>query len=71
MKNNIKYCLVEFFAKLGIMCVMALTLGIICAFIEVIFKIDTTVFVYFTMGYLSHAIYSWRWFICQEGKRKK
>lgn len=69
--NNIKYYLIKFFVSLGIMCTIALLLGVICAFIEDIFKIDTTRFIYFTMGYLGCLIFNWRWFINAERKEEK
>lgn len=70
-KNNIKYYLVEFFAKLGIMCVMALTLGIIEAIVECMFLKDISFFIRFTMGYISCLIFNWRWFTYAEREEKR
>lgn len=63
--------IIEFFAKIGILCVMAITLGVIDAVVECVFMKDISLFIHFTMGYLSCLIFNWRWFICLEERKRK
>lgn len=60
----------DFIAKLGIMGVIAFILGFVDAFCEVKLGWDISIFIYFTLGYISCAIFNWRWFIYAEKKEK-
>lgn len=62
---------IEFFVKVVIMCIVAIILGVIDAVVECVFMKDISLFIHFTMGYLSCLIFNWRWFIWQEGKEKR
>lgn len=66
-----KHCLIEFFAKVGIVCIISFLLGVLDAVAECMFNKDISLFIHFSMGYSSCLIFNWRWFICQEEKRKK
>lgn len=68
MKNKI---IIEFFTKLGIMCVVSFILGVIGAICEVWLNWDISLFVHFTLGYLSCLIFNWRWFVCLREKEKR
>lgn len=70
-KNNMRHCLVEFFTKLGIISVIACVLGIVDAIAECVFAKDISLFIHFTMGYLSCLIFNWRWCICLVEKKEK
>ena len=71
-KNKIKYYLIEFFIKVGIMCIVTFILGVIDVVVECIFMKDISLFMHFTMGYLSCLILNWRWFFtCQQEERRK
>ena len=63
--------IIEFFVKVVIMCIVAIILGVIDAVVECVFMKDISLFIHFTMGYLSCLIFNWRWFIWQEGKEKR
>lgn len=61
-KNKIKYYLIEFFIKVGIICIVTFILGAIDVIVEYVFMKDISLFIHFTMGYLSCLILNWRWF---------
>lgn len=69
-KSTVSHRLVEFFAKLGIISVIAYVLGIVDAIAECVFVKDISFFIHFTTGYLSCLIFNWRWCICLEKKEK-
>lgn len=61
-KNKIKYYLIEFFIKVAIICIVTFILGAIDVIVERVFMKDISLFIHFTMGYLSCLILNWRWF---------
>lgn len=69
MKRSV---IIEFFAKLGIISIIVYVLGIVDAIVECVFAKDISLFIHFTMGYLSCLIFNnWRWCICLEKKEKR
>lgn len=70
-KNKIKYYLIEFFVKVGIMCIVTFILGVIDVVVECVFMKDISLFMHFTIGYLSCLILNWRWFFNANRQEEK
>lgn len=66
-----KKAIVEFLIKLGIMSIVAFTLGVIDAVVECVFMKDISLFIHFTMGYLSCLIFNWRCIFYVESRERK